>query len=101
MLISFGYDISLRLKWKPQFFFALGSIRPAGKTLSPARIFESSRKALSYNIWTDFETSAAVSIANRALFALSNQGVIQDSGQLDAYEPSAPQDEIFNLRMWA
>ena len=26
-----------------------------------------------------------------------NQGVIRDSGQLDAYEPSAAQDEIFNL----
>jgi hypothetical protein len=74
MLISFGYDISLRLEVRPQFFFILESIRPAGKTLSPARIFESNRKALSNNIWTDLETSAAVVIAGRALFALSIKG---------------------------
>ena len=27
-----------------------------------------------------------------------NQGVIRDSGQLDAYEPSVAQDEVYNLR---
>ena len=86
MLISFGYDISLRLEVETAVLFCLRVHPSRREDIVSGEKFRS-RKALSYNIWTDFETSAAVSIANRALFALSNQGVIQDSGQLDAYKP--------------
>jgi transglutaminase-like putative cysteine protease len=43
------------------------------------------------------ETSAAVSIANRGIIRFVNQGIIRDSGQLDAYEPSAAPNEVSNL----
>ena len=96
MLISFGYDISLRLEVETAVHFCL-RVHPSRREDIVARIFESSRKALSYNIWTDFETSAAVSIANPGIIRFVNRGIVRDSGQLDAYEPSAAPNEVSNL----
>jgi transglutaminase-like putative cysteine protease len=85
------------LKWKPQFFFVLESIRPARKTLSPARIFESKSQSPFEQYLDGFGNICGRVHCKPGIVRFVNQGLIRDSGQLDAYEPSAAQDEVYNL----
>ena len=97
MLISFGYDISLRLEVETAVLFYL-RVHPSRREdivsgenvqIEPQSPFE--------QYLDGFGNTCGRVYCRPGIVRFVNQGVIRDSGQLDAYEPSAAQDEIFNL----
>ena len=94
MLISFGYDISLRLEVETPVLFCHPSRR---EDIVCGDIFKSNRKTLSKNISNGFGNICGRVHCKPGIIRFVNQGIIRDSGQLDAYEPSAAPNEVSNL----
>ena len=97
MLISFGYDISLRLEVETPVLFCL-RVHPSRREdivcgenfqIEPQNAFE--------EYLNGFGNICGRVHCKPGIIRFVNQGIIRDSGQLDAYEPSAAGHEIFNL----
>ena len=97
MLISFGYDISLRLEVETAVLFYL-KVHPSRREdiVSGENFRIEPQSPFDQNL-DGFGNICGRSYCRPGIVRFVNQGVIRDSGELDAYEPSAAQDEIFNL----
>jgi transglutaminase-like putative cysteine protease len=97
MLISFGYDISLHLEVEGAVLFCL-KVHPSRQedivSAETSRI-EPRRHVEEY--LDGFGNICGRVHCKPGIVRFVNQGVIRDSGQLDAYEPSALQHEVHNL----
>ncbi len=97
MLISFGYDISLRLEVETAVLFCL-RIHPSRRKdlvsgenfrIEPQRPFEE---------YSDGYGNRCGRVhCKPGVIRFVNRGVIRDTGALDVFAPRAPQEEIFRL----
>ena len=97
MLISFGYDISLRLEVETPVLFCL-RVHPSRREefvcdenfqIEPQNAFE--------EYLNGFGNICGRVHCKPGIVRFVNEGVIRDSAQLDAYEPSAAPNEVSNL----
>ena len=97
MLISFGYDISLRLEVETPVLFCL-RVHPSRREefvcdenfqIEPQNAFE--------EYLNGFGSICGRVHCKPSINSLCNQGIVRDSGLLDAYEPSAAPNEVSNL----
>ncbi len=97
MLISFGYDISLRLEVETTVLFCLRVHPSRRKDIVSGENFQIEPHNPFEEYLNGFGNICGRVHCKPGIVRFVNEGVIRDSGQLDAYEPSAAQHEIFNL----
>jgi transglutaminase-like putative cysteine protease len=97
MLISFGYDISLRLEAKTAVLFCLKVHPSRRRDIVFGENFRITPQSPFEEYVDGFGNICGRVHCEPGIVRFVNQGVIRDSGQLDAYEPRAAQDEVFNL----
>jgi hypothetical protein len=97
MLISFGYDISLRLEVETAVLFCLRVHPSRREDIVSGENFQIEPQSPFEQYLDGFGNICGRVHCKRGIIRFVNQGVIRDSGQLDAYEPKSAQDEIFNL----
>jgi transglutaminase-like putative cysteine protease len=93
MLISFGYDISLRLEVETAVLFCLRVHPSRREDIVSGEKFRIEPQSPFEQYLDGFGNISGRVHCKPGIVRFVNQGVIRDSGQLDAYEPS----EIFNL----
>ena len=97
MLISFGYDISLRLEVETAVLFCLRVHPSRTEDIVSGENFRIEPQSPFEQYLHGFGNICGRVHCKPGIVRFVNQGVIRDSGQLDAYEPSAAQDEVYNL----
>jgi transglutaminase-like putative cysteine protease len=97
MLISFGYDISLRLEVETTVLFCLRVHPSRRKDIVSGENFQIEPHNPFEEYFNGFGNICGRVHCKPGIVRFVNEGVIRDSAQLDAYEPSAAQHEIFNL----
>jgi transglutaminase-like putative cysteine protease len=97
MLISFGYDISLRLEAESAVLFCLKVHPSRTQDIVSGENFRIKPQSPFEEYVDGFGNICACAHCQPGIIRFVNQGVIRDSGQLDACEPCAAQDEVFNL----
>ena len=97
MLISFGYDISLRLEVETAVLFCLRVHPSRREDIVSGENFRIEPQSPFEQYLDGFGNICGRVHCKPGIVRFVNQGVIRDSGQLDAYEPSAAQDEVYNL----
>jgi hypothetical protein len=98
MLISFGYDISLRLEVETAVLFCLRVHPSRTEDIVSGENFRIEPQSPFEQYLDGFGNICGRVHCKPGIVRFVNQGVIRDSGQLDAYEPSAAQDEVYNRR---
>ena len=97
MLISFGYDISLRLEVETAVLFCLRVHPSRRKDLVSGEKFRISPKG-PFEEYTDGYGNRCGRVQCKpGVVRFVNRGIIRDSGMLDAFAPHAFQEEIFRL----
>jgi transglutaminase-like putative cysteine protease len=97
MLISFGYDISLRLEVETALLFCLRVHPSRRRDIVPGETFRIEPQGPFEQYVDGFGNICGRVRCRPGIVRLVNQGVIRDSGDLDAYEPRATQDEVSTL----
>ena len=97
MLISFGYDISLRLEVETAVLFCLRIHPSRRKDLVSGEDFQINPQG-PFEEYTDAYGNRCGRVQCRpGIVRFVNRGIIRDSGMLDAFAPHAVQEEIFKL----
>ena len=97
MLISFGYDIALHLKGESAVLFCLKVHPSRREDIVSAETFRTEPRWHAEEYLDGFGNICGRVRCKPGLVRFVNQGVIWDSGHLDAFEPSAIQHEVHNL----
>jgi hypothetical protein len=97
MLISFGYDISLRLEVETAVLFCLRVHPSRTEDIVSGENFRIEPQSPFEQYLDGFGNICGRVHCKPGIIRFVNQGIIRDSGQLDAYEPSAAPNEVNNL----
>ena len=97
MLISFGYDISLRLEGETDVLFCLRIHPSRGKDLVSGEDFRIEPQGPFEEYSDGYGNRCGRVHCEPGVVRFVNRGVIRDSGMLDTFAPQAPQEEISSL----
>jgi transglutaminase-like putative cysteine protease len=97
MLIFFGYDISLRLEVETPVLFCLRVHPSRREDIVCGENFQIELQNAFEEYLNGFGNICGRVHCKPGIIRFVNQGIIRDSGQLDAYEPSAAPKEVSNL----
>jgi transglutaminase-like putative cysteine protease len=97
MLISFGFDIALRLESEATVLFYLKLHPSRFRDLVSPEEFEIQPKYESDEFLDNYGNRCGRVRCQPGTIRFTNRGIIRDSGELDAIVPDARQEEIFEL----